>query len=151
MLQAWRIVKEKHASTAFDGEGARLFGGRWNSAGLRAVYASSSKSLAALETLVHLRLPLAASYVIIPIRFPEALLQMIPPRSLRAGWDAEPPSLASQQLGDEWLRSDRSAVLAVPSILTGETNYVLNPVHPRFKKIRIGKPLPFTFDPRLLA
>ena len=56
MPRAWRLVKARHAAGAFDGEGARLHGGRWNSRGARVVYVSSSRSLAALELLVHLEI-----------------------------------------------------------------------------------------------
>ena len=151
MGEAWRIVKKKHAVTAFDGEGARLNGGRWNSVGVRVVYVSCTKSLAALETLVHLKLPVAFKYVAIPLQFDDVLVETFPPATLPAGWDTEPPSLASQQIGDAWVKNSRSALLALPSVITGETNYLLNPAHPDFKKISIGKPEPFAFDPRLLA
>jgi RES domain-containing protein len=151
MGEAWRIVKLKHAATAFDGEGARLNGGRWNSVGVRVVYASFAKSLAALETLVHLKLPVSSKYIAIPLQFDDALVETLPPATLPGGWDAEPPSLASQQIGDAWAKTARSALLALPSIITGETNYLINPAHPDFAKIKIGKPEPFTFDPRLLT
>jgi RES domain-containing protein len=72
MTRAWRIVREDHRSAAFDGEGAWLFGGRWNSRGTRMVYTSITLSLAALETLVHLNPPVAFKYVAIPIDFDEA-------------------------------------------------------------------------------
>ena len=149
MPQAWRIVKEKHAATAFDGEGARVHGGRWNSAGVRVVYASFAKSLAALETLVHLKLPVISKYVAIPIEFDDALVETA--KSLPEGWDAEPPPVTAQLVGDAWVKTNRSAILALPSVLTQETNYLINPAHPNFKKISIGKPEPFTFDPRLLV
>lgn len=151
MSPAWRIVKARHAATAFDGEGARLNGGRWNSVGVRAVYVSVTKSLAALETLVHLTTPVTATFVFIPIEFDDALVEVVPAKSLPAGWNAEPPSPISQKIGDAWVKTARSAILALPSVLTGETNYLLNPAHPDFKKISIGKPEPFTFDSRLLT
>jgi RES domain-containing protein len=151
MGEAWRIVKVKHAATAFDGEGARLNGGRWNSVGVRVVYVSTTKSLAALETLVHLKLPVISKYVAIPLQFEDALVEIFPTATLTAGWDAEPPSLISQQIGDEWTKNARSALLAVPSVITRETNFLINPAHPDFPKIKIGKPEPFTFDPRLLG
>lgn len=151
MAEGWRIVKAKHAAAAFDGEGARLNGGRWNSAGVRVVYISATKSLAALETLVHLKPPVAFQYVAIPIRFDDALVEIFPTKNLPPGWNIEPPPPAAQQVGDSWVKAARSAILAVPSVITGETNFLLNPAHPDFKKISIGKAVPFTFDPRLLA
>ncbi len=151
MGEAWRIVKAKHAATAFDGDGARVNGGRWNSVGVRVVYVSTTKSLAPLETLVHLKLPVASKYVAIPLRFDDSLVETFPPATLPSGWDAEPPSLASQQIGDAWAKTARSALLALPSVITGETNYLINPAHLDFAKIKFGKPEPFTFDPRLLT
>lgn len=144
-------MKARHAATAFDGEGARRNGGRWNSIGVRVVYASATKSLAALETLVHLRLPVTARYVAIPLQFDDSLVETVPPAGLPPGWNSEPPSSISQQIGDDWVRAARSALLALPSVLTGETNFLINPAHPDFAKIQLGTHEPFTFDPRLLA
>ena len=152
MLEAWRIIKEKHAATAFSGEGAAKTGGRWNSRGVPVVYTSSTKSLAALESLVQLNPPVLFKYVAIRIRFDDALLEIMPARNLPADWRAEPPPPSSKAVGDGWVWEARSAVLALPSVLiSGEPNYLLNPAHPDFKKISIGKPEPFAFDPRLLA
>jgi RES domain-containing protein len=151
MPAAWRIVKARHAATAFDGEGARLNGGRWNSLGVRVVYVSGTKSLAALETLVHLKLPVASKYVAIPLQFDDTLVETFPPATLPPGWDGEPSSLVSQQIGNDWVKTARSALLALPSVITGEINYLINPAHSDFAKIKIGKPEPFTFDPRLLT
>jgi RES domain-containing protein len=151
MVQAWRIVKTRHAATAFDGEGARLYGGRWNSVGRRVVYASGTKALASLEILVHLQIPGGLSFVAIPLHFDEALVEVYPVRRLPAGWDAEPPGAVSQRIGDAWLDLARAPVLALPSVLTGETNFLLDPGHPDFGRIKRGAPEPFAFDPRLLA
>ncbi|KAB2645760.1 MAG: RES family NAD+ phosphorylase [Verrucomicrobia bacterium] len=152
MLEAWRIIKEKHAATAFSGEGAAKTGGRWNSRGVAVIYTSSTKSLAALESLVHLNPPVLFKYVAIRIEFDDALLEIMPARNLPADCRAEPPPPSSKAVGDGWVWAARSAVLALPSVLiSGEPNYLLNPAHPDFKKISIGKPEPFAFDPRLLA
>jgi RES domain-containing protein len=152
MPSAWRIVKASHADRAFTGEGAQRTGGRWNSAGVALVYASEHKSLAVLEMLVHLDLQDAAHYLTFPLEFDEALIERWPPGRLTPGWREEMPARASRPLGDAWVREGRSAVLAVPSaIIPEELNYLLNPAHADFRKIAIGKPVPFTFDPRLLA
>jgi RES domain-containing protein len=149
MKQAWRIVKMKHAATAFSGEGARLYGGRWNSVGVSVVYTSGSKALAALESLVHLNPPVIFKYVAIPIKFSDALVEKV--SALPAEWTEEPPPSATKDIGDIWVKDARSAVLELPSvIIPGEPNYLLNPEHPEFKKIAIGEPVPFCFDPRLL-
>ena len=151
MKQAWRIVKEKHAATAFDGEGAWLYGGRWNSPGRRVVYTSAALSLAALESLVHLNPPVVFKYVAIPIEFDDALVERVASSGLPADWTEEPPPPSTKAIGDQWVMESRSAVLQLPSIIIpGEPNYLLNPTHADFKKIVIGRPAPFAFDPRLL-
>jgi RES domain-containing protein len=148
-LQAWRIVKTKHAATAFSGEGARLFGGRWNSAGVSLVYTSSTQALAALESLVHLNPPVIFKYAAIPLEFEAELVEKV--TALPPGWANSPAPPSTRALGDLWAKEARSAVLELPSaIIPGESNFLLNPAHPDFKKIVIGKPVPFSFDPRLL-
>jgi RES domain-containing protein len=152
MPEAWRIVKQKHAPTAFSGDGAAKTGGRWNSRGVPVVYASSTKSLAALETLVHLNPPVPFTYVAFRLQFDAALVENIPLNRLPADWRVEPPPPSTNAIGDAWLREVRSAVLALPSVIVpGELNYLLNPAHPAFKGISIGKPERFAFDPRLLT
>lgn len=149
--RAWRIVKAKRAATAFDGEGAWLFGGRWNSPGTRMIYTSATLSLAALESLVHLTPPIPFKYAAIPVEFDGSLIETLPASALPSDWTAEPPSPSTKILGDRWMTEARSAVLEVPSvIIQGEPNYLLNPAHRDFRKVRIGKPVPFAFDPRLL-
>ena len=152
MLEAWRMVKQKYAATAFSGEGAARNGGRWNSRGVSVIYASSTKSLAALESLVHLNPPLLFIYVFIGLKFDNTLVEIIRPQTLPSNWRAEPPPSSTQQMGDAWVLEARSAALAAPSVLiTGELNYLLNPAHHDFKKISIGKPERFTFHPRWLV
>lgn len=151
MPEAWRIVKAKHAATAFSGKGAADHGGRWNSRGVAVVYMSSTKSLAALETLVHLNPPVLFKYAAIRIKFDAALIESVSAKTLPPDWRMEPPPPSTQAIGDAWMRAGRSAVLAVPSvIISGEPNYLINPAHSDFKKISFGKPAGFTFDPRLL-
>lgn len=151
MRQAFRIVREAYAATAFTDEGAALTGGRWNSPGSRVVYTSASASLAALETLVHLNPAMRFKYLIFPIEFDEALVEKLPPASLPAGWRDEPPPPATKRLGDAWVKQARTAVLELPSvIIPGESNYLINTSHPDFKNIIMGKPRTFSFDNRLL-
>jgi RES domain-containing protein len=151
MPEAWRIVKAKHAATAFSGNGAAKTGGRWNSRGVPVVYASSTKSLAALETLVHLNPPVPFNYVAFRLQFDDTLIENVPLNRLPADWRVEPPPPSTKAIGDAWLWEVRSAVLALPSVIVpGELNYLLNPAHPAFKRISIGKPERFVFDPRLL-
>jgi RES domain-containing protein len=151
MPEAWRIVKAKHSATAFSGESAAKTGGRWNSRGVPMVYASSSKSLAVLENLVHLTPPFSFQYSAIRLQFDEALAEVFPAGKLPPDWRCEPPPPSTKAIGDAWTLEARSAVLAVPSIITGDLNFLVNPNHPDFQKVVVSKPEPFVFDPRLLS
>lgn len=152
MLTGWRIVPASRMADAFVGEGARLFGGRWNSPGVAVVYGSAHKSLAALEQLVHHQPRSPNRFKVFRFQCGDSLVETLAPRALPRDWRLEPPPPATQRLGDAWVHAARSAVLAVPSIIIPEEmNFVLNPAHPDFKKITIAKPEDFTFDPRLLA
>src|SRR5689334_18330839 len=148
-LFGWRIVKEKHAKGAFSGEGARVFGGRWNSAGLPVVYCSEHLSLAALETLVHIMpIMLRDKFRAYRIAFDESLVTTITEKKLPKGWDAQPPTMASKQVGDDWIQAGRSAVLALPSALVRlERTFLLNPDHREFQRIKIEDIGTFVLDP----
>ncbi len=149
-FSAWRITKQKYAKTAFNGEGARLYGGRWNSPGTAMIYASQSQSLAVLELLVHLEAPeLLHSYLLIEVWLPKSCVADLDLSNLPPNWRADPTPANVRAVGDEWAAGAKSAALRVPSALVpGESNFLLNPRHPDFSKLRIGKPLPFQFDPR---
>jgi RES domain-containing protein len=148
-VTSWRIVKKKHAARAFDGEGARVNGGRWNSVGIPAIYTAGSISLAILEMLVHGEPPLPG-YVVIPVTFDSDLIRDVNVEKLPVGWNAYPAPAAVVGIGDEWLRSRRSAVLRVPSALVvRESNFLLNPAHADFSRIAIGDSDDLPIDPRL--
>jgi RES domain-containing protein len=152
MPLAWRIVKARHADEAFDGEGARLYGGRWNSPGVAVVYASESRALATLEILAGLQTnsPLH-EYVLIPAEFDDSIVVAVEPKELSADWRRNPPPRSTQRLGDDWIASGASGVLKVPSALVPqESNYLFNPRHPAFLEVRIGKPERLAMDPRLI-
>src|SRR5947209_2080693 len=102
-LVGWRIVKEKHARTAFSGEGARVFGGRWNSTGVSVIYCSEHLSLAALETLVHIvPVMIRDKFRAYRIRFEDSLVTSLTEKKLRKGWNTQPPTAISKNVGDEW-------------------------------------------------
>lgn len=152
MIPAFRLCKTKFMDTAFSGEGARLNGGRWNSPGVPMVYTSSSLSLATLEVLVHLEDPgvFARLFSWVEIDIPGDLVERLDDSRLPKGWCADETNMSSRATGDEWIRSGRSAVLSVPSVVTpGEWNHLLNPAHPGFSKITIGPAKAFRPDPRL--
>jgi RES domain-containing protein len=149
---AWRLVKEKYAGTAFDGEGARRHGGRWNHPGTAVVYVSGSMSLAALETFVHLgRAASGLKYVTFAVDIPDAVeVTKIGVRALPANWRSEPPGDETKQIGTEWADKGETAVLDVPSvIIPGESNLLLNPAHTDFRRLVAALPRAFSFDPRM--
>lgn len=152
MPSAWRIVNARYTHQVFTGEGARREGGRWNSAGGPVVYLSAYRSLALLEILANAR-PASPDerYDFIEAWWDEALMQRLAERELPAGWRALPPPASTGVIGDRWIAEARSTVLAVPNaIIPAESNYLINPAHPDFRRIKIGKPETFVFDRRLL-
>ena len=151
MKTVWRIVKPYHVAQAFSGEGARLYGGRWNSKGRSLVYAAESKALAALELLVHVdRAELLDSYLCIPLHFDRKWLRVLDPKTLPQEWRNHPPPRSIQQIGDQWAALNTSPVLEVPSVpIPGEKKYLINPNHPEFNQLQIGLPELFEFDLRM--
>ncbi|MBA3569798.1 MAG: RES domain-containing protein [Pyrinomonadaceae bacterium] len=151
-ITAWRIFKTKPAAQPFDGEGARRFGGRWNSKGNRMVYTAGHYSLAVLEILVNLdRSSILPSYLVSSVHFDDALVERLDRSRLPANWRHSPAPPELQRIGDEWLASRSSVVLEVPSVVMEiENNYLINPQHLDSSLISIDPPQPFTFDSRLL-
>jgi RES domain-containing protein len=145
-LIVYRLAKAAFAQ--LDDEGARLFGGRWNSAGRPAIYAAASPSLAVLEVLVHLDLPaelMPDDYRLLAIEMPdEAPVERLD----------ETPADADQRLaaGDAFLARGEALILSVPSIVVPqERNAIINVLHPAMRAVRVAANEPFRFDPRLLA
>jgi RES domain-containing protein len=152
MPTGWRLVKARHAAQAFDGEGARRYGGRWNSPGIRMVYTSQSRSLAVLEILVHLNhSTLLSSYVFFSVEFDASLVSSLDRSRLPDDWRSNPAPPGLQILGDEWVRGRHSVVLEVPSaVVEEESHYLINPDHPDFAALAISRSVPFELDLRLV-
>ena len=152
MLTVWRLVTARFAKSAFSGEGARLYGGRWNRKGVPLVYTSASQSLAMLEMLVQDE-PLRARYRMIAATLPANVkIETITPAQLPVNWRRAAARTHLQTIGSDWAGSASSAVLAVPSaVIPTEINYLLNPLHPAFARISIGKPQELVTDLRLIS
>ena len=148
-MRVWRISSLR--ATALDGEGSRLYGGRWNRQGTAVIYASQSLALAALEFFVNLeRGTETEAYATAIDAGDEVRIDRVSPSELPEGWRGYPGPVALKDLGTLWAANLRSPILAVPSvIIPGESNYLLNPAHPDFKRLRIRKPEPFHFDARM--
>ena len=149
MPTAWRLTKTKYLPAAWDGDGAKKAGGRWNSPGTAVVYVSASLSLALVEVLVHLSAEILPAFSAVPVDFDEALVTAA--ARIPAEWKESPPPAATQAIGDQWVASGASAVLRVPSVVVpGESNFMLNPAHRDFRRVHIGAAMVFPFDPRLV-
>jgi RES domain-containing protein len=155
MLKAYRLVSPGWVDTAFSGEGARKYGGRWNSPGRPVIYLGGSRALTALELLVHLTTTLsrAKAYSLLEVSIPNSCCKSITkvrPEILPDNWRLSPPGKSSMEIGDSWLAGGTTLLLSVPStLIPDENNLLLNPRHPLFPKIKVASPTPFTFDPRL--
>lgn len=114
------------------------------------VYTAQAQSLAMLEMLVHLdSSELLKKYVLFGVEIDEALIASVDQSSLSRNWKADVIPASTQAAGDAWAAGCTSVALSVPSALVpDERNFLLNPEHPDFSKLRIGKPVGFQFDPR---
>jgi RES domain-containing protein len=150
-MRLWRICRKVHATDAFSGEGARLYGGRWNSPGVRMVYTSPSLALAAIETFVHLEPNLQPDDLvsIAAEMADDVATERLDLKSLPRKWyELRDESL--KKFGDRWIHAGETIALHVPSAaIRGEWNVLLNPEHPDFRKLRIEKSRPFQFDLRM--
>lgn len=150
-LVVWRLCAAKYAATAFDGDGARLYGGRWSPKGIAVNYTAESRALAVVEVLAQVddRMRLVdLRWVLVSAELPEALIEK--PARYPAEWRQFPRTLTTQAFGETWAKEARSVALRVPSaVVPGEFNYLLNPAHPDFARVKIARPEPFSFDPRL--
>ena len=115
------------------------------------VYTAQTQSLAALELLVHLDWPaLLNRYVLIQVTIDESLILKLELREWPRNWRASPAPARLREIGNAWIESSKSVALQVPSaVVPGESNFLINPRHPDFDRIKIGRALPFRYDPRL--
>ena len=148
----WRIAKKKYTNSAFDGEGSRRRGGRWTPKGLPAVYTAQTEALAALEQFVqvgdegrHIR------FVCFKIEIPgDVIIKEIDIATLPHNWKDTPAPDTLKAYGAAWLTRGEAPVLKTPSaLIPSECNFILNPLHPAFKKIKISVPEDFCYDPRM--
>jgi RES domain-containing protein len=150
-MRIWRICREPF--TAFSGEGARRFGGRWNSRGVPMVYASTSLALAAMELFVHLEPGQAPDdLVFLAALLPEGEpTRTITDSKLPIGWWSDGAAAgAAREVGDSWISSRSSLAMMVPSVpIRAEWNVLVNPLHPRSGELRVDPPQPFLFDARM--
>jgi RES domain-containing protein len=119
---------------------------------MRMVYTADSPSLAALEVLVGLGdASFLPGYVLCSVEIPDAAVETLDPKALPASWQSYPAPPELQRIGDAWLKERQSLALRVPSVVVPrQPNFLLNPAHKAFAKLRVGKAEPFVFDERLM-
>lgn len=148
-MRIYRIADERHP--IWDGTGAALIGGRWNSPGKPVIYGSLSYSCAMLEILAHAnigRIPDTHQYVTAEV--PKSVsVEILEGNILPQGWDSE-NSATARAKGDQWLLEVRSAILIIPSVIAKiDQNALVNPLHPDAKKLVISAPQKVIWDKRL--
>lgn len=152
-IRSWRLVKTRFVQHAFDGEGARLYGGRWSSPGIPVIYTSATASLAVLEVFANAQssAELLTRFQLLSCTFDDSLVTRLKRSDLPSSWRQSPAPARLQEIGDEWLRVAGSLVLEVPSsIIEHENNYLINPLHNDFKRLKRSAPEPFVIDLRLI-
>ena len=152
-MRVYRIEREKYPDTTLKDTGAAYNEGhRWNSLRTYLLYTAESRALAALEIAVHLDLSedLPTDRHMVEIHIPDEIkILELHVEDLLDGWDAKPPIIATQSIGDECVKMNQAAVLKVPSsILPPESNYLINPHHPDAGRITVISVTRFTFDSR---
>lgn len=133
------------------GYGAEKTGGRWNSKGLPVLYTAASRALAMVEVAVHVPLGIIPiNYFIAGIDIPENDVLELTLSDLPANWNNNPLSRSTQLIGDSFIRKAEQLVLKVPAAsVPGDFNYLVNPRHPDFNKVKLKSVDPFVFDVRL--
>lgn len=148
-MQVWRICKQKHVDSAFSGIGGLYAPARWTPQGFRVVYTAESLALASLEVFVHTesdRLPLVAIRAFLP---EDIAIKVVDVSSLPENWQSMAAYPKLQNIGKQWLQTQETPVLKVPSsIIPVEFNYLLNPQHPDLQ-FSLQPPLEFKFDERM--
>lgn len=153
-ITLWRIAADTpdYAGDDLTGKGAERSGGRWNRVGTPMLYCSTSRSLACLETLVHLaKHPLPLNRYLVELDVPEHAWKAstIFDPAKQVGWDAEPAGLVSLEWGTRWIRSNSSLLARVPSVIVPEdVNVLVNPNHPDISKVKAVKVRKWLYDSR---
>jgi RES domain-containing protein len=150
-MDLYRLSRDIHGKV-LSGKGASISGGRWNSPGIEIIYTASNRSLAMAEIAVHFSLAtLPAGYMMMTIYVPDSVsIAEVDSKTLPEGWNQFPPIKQTQIIGDQFITGSDKCLLKVPSAVTqGDFNFLINPRHPEFKKIKITGYDPFPFDKRL--
>jgi RES domain-containing protein len=148
-MKVYRISKCNYIDD-LSGTGAALFGGRWNSKRVYILYTAATASLALLETIVHTSAIPREGFCLLELEIPENKILEVKEKQLPSGWQTYPAPSSLKTFGDDFIQKGSFLALKIPSaVLSEEFNYLLNPGHPDFKKIKINKKKTITIDGRL--
>lgn len=151
-MNTYRIAKKKYIHNV-SGEGARMYGGRWNKKGTSVLYSAENRSLATVEYLVHIPMALLpVDIYIAEIFIPDEIdYEQIKVKNLPAHWSTYPAPLDLTEIGEKWIRNNKTLLLKVPSsVVKNEWNILINPKHELFSEIKITGIELYNFDERLL-
>ena len=154
MTRVYRILRERYAKSPLDGEGSYLFGGRWSSPGTRIAYTSEHLSLAMVEYFVHVDSnDPPKDLVVVAAEIPASVSRVVlKSHDLPTRWRQVPADPAVAAIGDSFAKERKVAILVVPSALVpAESNWLINPLHPRFADIHVCPPEPFQYDRRFFG
>jgi len=154
LTAVYRILRKPYSQTPLDGEGAYRFGGRWSSPGVRLAYTAEHLSLAMLEYFVHLDADHPPKdLVVVRADIPADVSRVsLAPKQLPEDWRQAPAPPGLAVIGDEFVRTGRATVLIVPSVLAAvESNWLINPRHASFAKIRVHPAEAFQYDARFFG
>lgn len=154
MTRVYRIVRKPYSQAPLDGEGPYRLGGRWSSPGTRIAYTSEHLSLAMIEYFVHIETSdPPKDLVLVAADIPDNVSRIVLTlRELPAHWRRVPAPAGLAAIGDSFAAGRNSAILVVPSALVpSESNWLINPLHPEFSRIKKHRAEPFDYDARFFG
>lgn len=149
-MKVYRLSRRQYKDDLL-GKGAEIAGGRWNSIGIALLYTGESRALCATEVAVHIPYGITPlDYCIVTIEIPDISFEYIEEKELKKDWRTFPHQSYTKLYGDNFVKRNDHLVLRVPSaVIQREYNYLVNPKHKLFKKVKIIDSEPFIFDKRL--
>lgn len=152
-MLVFRLSRRKYTQV-LNGKGAAKYGNRWNSKGVEMIYSAESRALAMAEVVVHLTLAsLPSDFVMVTFEIPDNLkIETINIEDLPIEWSSFPEPRSTQKIGNAFIESKTAAVLKVPSaVVKGDFNFLMNPSHPDWNRIKVVDVSDFIFDRRLFV
>lgn len=152
-MELFRLTRSKYAQS-LSGVGAAKYGARWNSKGVEMLYTAANRSLAMAEVAVHFSIAMMPrDYMMLTLFVPDDVAaSILTSENYPDKWNRFPVSVNTQRLGDQFIQDGKSLMMRVPSAVTqGDFNYLINPAHPDFHRVKIVQAEQFVFDQRLFT